>query len=94
MSELQKYLDEQLPKVVFDETNEISIKTISLEEEFAELIVITRKRLNLSQIQLAQMIGLQQSSLSKIEHGRGNPSLQMVERIARGLGKKVYIRLE
>lgn len=54
---------------------------------------IKEKRLEkeLSQEELANIIGLDQSDLSKIERGALNPSLKMIERIAKGLNCNISI---
>jgi len=44
-----------------------------------------RKRRGLSQEQLAEMIGVDPKHISKIEGGRGYPSLDALENIARSL---------
>lgn len=45
-----------------------------------------RKRRNLSQADLAEMVNVTQSFISKIEKGQGNPSLDVMEALARALG--------
>lgn len=48
-----------------------------------------RESLGLSKRELAAVIGADRASLSLIERGRGNPTISMIERIARGLGVPV-----
>lgn len=50
-----------------------------------------RLELNLSQQQLAELVGIDQSDLSKIEKGNANPSIRMLARIASGLNNKISI---
>ena len=54
---------------------------------------IKQKRLenNLSQEQLASIVGIDQSDLSKIEKGIGNPSLKTLQRIAKGLKTSITV---
>lgn len=40
----------------------------------------------LSQEDLAAMVGANQATISKIEKGKGNPTLSMINRIAKALG--------
>ena len=56
---------------------------------------IKEKRLELflSQEDLSTKVGIDQSDLSKIEKGIGNPSLKTIERIAEGLNSKISIRI-
>ena len=94
MSSFQEYLDAELSKVSFsyDEHEEAEDDLICYE--FANLLQSTRKKLKISQKELAKITGIQQSSISKIESGKYNPSILLIQRIANGLGKKVIIRLE
>jgi transcriptional regulator with XRE-family HTH domain len=52
---------------------------------FARLCLDTRIRLRLTQQQLADAVGVSHGYVAKIERGRANPSLELVERIARAL---------
>ena len=47
----------------------------------------------MSQEDLAKKIGIDQSDLSKIEKGLANPTVKMLNRIAKGLNLKVNIKL-
>jgi transcriptional regulator with XRE-family HTH domain len=44
-----------------------------------------RQRRGLNQTQLAEMVGANQATISKIERGVGNPTLDVIERIAEAL---------
>ena len=57
--------------------------------------LIKEKRLenHLSQEELAKIVGIAQSDLSKIERGQLNPSIKMVNRIAKGLNSNLSISL-
>ena len=52
-----------------------------------------RLHLGLSQIELADKAGIDQSDLSKIEKGLANPSLKMMKRIALALDSSLVIDL-
>lgn len=56
-----------------------------------ELIEARIKR-KLSQRALAESIGLKQSSLARVESGKHMPSIEMLTKIAQGLGKRLEIR--
>lgn len=49
-----------------------------------------RKARNLTQQQLADMVGANQATISKIEQGNGNPTLDMINRIATALHVETY----
>ena len=57
---------------------------------------IKEKRLlsNLSQSELAQIVGIDQSDLSKIEKGNANASIKMLSRIFKGLNCKLSIEVK
>ena len=57
---------------------------------------IKEKRLQkeMSQEELAKKAGIDQSDLSKIERGTLNPSVKMLNKIAKGLGLKLKLSLE
>lgn len=50
-----------------------------------ERLIEIREARGLSQAQLAEMVGANQATISKIERGVGNPTLHMITRIARAL---------
>ena len=92
MSDFQEYLDNELSKVFFDEEQENLDESIC--NDLAILLQTTRKKLKISQKQLSIITGIQQSTISKIESGKLNPSIMLIQRIADGLEKKLIIRLE
>ena len=49
---------------------------------------------NISQKELADLTGIDQSDISKIERGASNPTLGTLERIANALGGKLVISIE
>lgn len=61
------------------------------EREVARCIVDARLTEGLSQKELAERCGLKQSNLCRLENGNGNPSVETLEKIARGLGRKLRI---
>ena len=52
-----------------------------------------RMDLRMSQQQLAEKIGIDQSDLSKIEKGNANPSIRTLKKIAKGLNCKLSLEL-
>ena len=64
-----------------------------LEPEFQLIreMIKARREAGLTQKELAERTGLQQSNISRIENGNGNPSLETLNKIAQGLGKKLVI---
>ena len=52
-----------------------------------------RWQLNISQVDLAEMAGVSLATVKDIERGKGNPSLQTVEKILAVLGMEVVYQL-
>lgn len=53
-----------------------------------------RKSAGLTQKQLAQKIGKPQSTISRVETGEMNPSIELVIELAQGLDKKLVLNFE
>ncbi|MBR3183630.1 MAG: helix-turn-helix transcriptional regulator [Firmicutes bacterium] len=71
------------------------IKTLSLPGIAAgEEVQRVRAEAGLSQKELADLTGIDQSDISKIERGASNPTLGTLERIANALGGKLVISIE
>ena len=77
---------------VFDEGIDVSYEYDDIENVVIGYKIKQRRlELNLSQSQLAELVGIDQSDLSKIEKGNANPSIKTLVRIANGLNNKVSI---
>jgi transcriptional regulator with XRE-family HTH domain len=88
MSDFREYLDEQLQNPEFEkEWND-------LEPEFntIQAIIDARKSSHLTQKELAERTGINQSDISKIETGNANPALSTLKRLADGMG--MVLKLE
>ena len=62
------------------------------EREIMREIALERAKAGMTQKELAEKIGMRVSNLSRLENGNGNPSIETLARIARGLGKQLQIR--
>ncbi len=58
---------------------------MSLAQTFGKNVRAARQKLGWSQEQLAFEAGIKRSYLSEVEGGKRNPTLVVVERIAKGL---------
>jgi ribosome-binding protein aMBF1 (putative translation factor) len=67
----------------------------ALEPEFniIQAMIDARKQQNLTQEELSKKTGITQADISRIENGTRNPSLEMVKRLARGLGMQLRLEL-
>ena len=66
----------------------------AVEYQVIREIVNARKELNLTQAQLAQLVGTKQSNISRLESGEYNPTIEFLSKIAQAMGKNLDIRLQ
>lgn len=62
--------------------------------EAARALVRARREAGLSQAALARKVGTGQAVISRIENGTMSPTLDMVSRLARGLGMRPVVAFE
>ncbi|MCI8955649.1 MAG: helix-turn-helix transcriptional regulator [Eubacterium sp.] len=74
---------------------EIKEEYDSLEGEFhiIQTMIDARKEQNLTQKELSKRTGITQADISRIENGTRNPSLDMLRRLAKGMGMKLKLEL-
>ena len=74
---------------------EIKEEYDSLEVEFhiIQTMIDARKEQNLTQKELSKRTGITQADISRIENGTRNPSLDMLRRLAKGMGMKLKLEL-
>jgi len=89
MVDLNEYISRKLQdpeiKRVYD--------SLSLASVIAKEIVLLRNRRNLTQRELAELVGTQQSAISRLETGMSLPSLSFLEKVAAALGTNISIKL-
>lgn len=59
----------------------------------SDIIKSRRAKLRLSQVDLAEMAGVSLATVKDIERGKGNPSIQTVEKILEVLGLEMEFRI-
>lgn len=89
MSDFRKYLEKQLEDPEFSKEWEAS----EPEYNLINAIVETRKAKHLTQKQLAERTGIDQSDISKIETGNANPALSTLKRLADGMDMILKLEL-
>ena len=62
--------------------------------ELVEQLKAARKAQDMTQADLAAMVGTKKSNISRFESGRYNPSLDFIIKIAVSLGKQIQINLK
>ena len=86
----EAYLNEQMTNEEFKK----EFDSLAPERELALALLEARTSQGITQKELAAKIGIRQSNLSRIETGMVSPTLQTLQKIAEGLGKKLIIQLK
>ncbi|MCH4183895.1 MAG: helix-turn-helix domain-containing protein [Eggerthellaceae bacterium] len=71
-----------------DSEQENSLYQCELDQIMQTLAEI-RMDQNLSQSEFSERCGIKQSNLSRLESGKGNPTIKTIEQIAKGLNIKI-----
>ena len=87
MDDFERDLQQQLKNPNF----KAEYDSLKPEYEIIQSIIDARKARNMTQLKLAEITGINQADISKIENGNSNPTLNMLKRIADGLGYEVHI---
>lgn len=66
----------------------------SLKIEIINEIIKIRKKRGITQKQLANLSGIKQSNISRLENGKVTPSLELIQKIMHSLGYKVRFSFE
>ena len=61
------------------------------EYDIIQAMIDARKDQNLTQKELSDRTGITQADISRIEKGTRNPSLEMLKRLAKGLGMQLKV---
>ena len=89
MSSYIKYRDESLKN---DPKLKAEYDALAPEYDIIQAMIDARKGLNITQKELSERTGITQADISRIENGTRNPSLNMVKRLAEGMG--MVLKLE
>jgi DNA-binding XRE family transcriptional regulator len=85
--------NEAREKLVRNEAVNEALVDNEAEYQLVREIIKARTDRNLSQEQLAELIGTKQTNISRLESGRYNPSMKMLRKVASAMGKKLEIHL-
>lgn len=69
----------------------VRTEEVPIEDIVGNEIGLARESKLMSQSELADITGINQADISRIEAGKANPSLKTLKRIAEGLGKRIEI---
>ena len=87
MKTLKEFKDEQMQDAEFVKEYE----AIQPELDVIRAIVDARTSQNMTQKELAERTGINQADISKLENGTRNPSVNLLKRLAEGLGMALKI---
>ncbi|MBU1130271.1 helix-turn-helix transcriptional regulator [Patescibacteria group bacterium] len=87
---LNNYLKKQLKSKTFKK----EWQKTEVQYQFVRQLIKTRLKKKISQRDLAKKAQTTQAVISRIESGSVNPSLNILDKLANALGKKLTIALE
>ena len=83
--------DDMLSNQLKDEEFRKEYEAIQPEMDVIRAIVDARTSQNLTQKELAERTGINQADISKLENGTRNPSVNLLKRLADGMGMALKI---
>ena len=86
-----KTFDEMLAKQMKDEEFKKEYEAIQPEMDVIRAIVDARTSQNLTQKELSERTGINQADISKLENGTRNSSINLLKRLAEGMGMTLKI---
>ncbi len=86
-----KNLNDMLSEQLKDEEFRKEYEAIQPEMDVIRAIVDARTSQNLTQKELAERTGINQADISKLENGTRNPSVNLLKRLADGMGMALRI---
>lgn len=87
MKTLKQYKDEHMKDITFAKEYE----AMQPEMDVIRAIVEARTSQNITQKELAERTGINQDDISKLENGTRNPSVNLLKRLADGMGMALKI---
>ena len=87
MSDLSAFLNEQMNNPEFAQ----EYNAVQPEMDAIRYMIKARKSQNLTQKQLAELVGIDQGDISKLENGLRNPTIQLLKRIADSMNMTLKI---
>jgi predicted transcriptional regulator len=85
--------DDAKEKILQNEEVRKELKNNEAEYKIIEEIIAARQEKNLTQKDLAELVGTRQSNISRLESGNYNPTLDFLNKIVRAIGKELEIRI-
>lgn len=87
---MKKY--SEIKKELLDDSNvRAEYDALEIEYDIIKTMIKVRNDLKLTQNDLSKITGITQADISRIENGTRNPSLNMIKRLAFGLGLQLKL---
>ena len=86
-----KTLNEMLSEEMKNDEFRKEYEAIQPELDVIRAMVDARNSVNMTQKELSERTGISQADISKIENGTRNPSLNLLKRLAEGMGMTLKI---
>ena len=86
-----KTLNEMLSEEMKNDEFRKEYEAIQPELDIIRAMVDARNSVNMTQKELSERTGISQADISKIENGTRNPSLNLLKRLAEGMGMTLKI---
>ncbi len=83
--------EEYRAKLMNDPEFKKEYDSLKPEYDIIKAMTLARAEQNLTQKDLSKLTGITQADISRIENGTRNPSLEMLKRLAKGLGMELRI---
>lgn len=94
MSQTSVSLDLLKEEFLEDEEFKAEYDKLKPRYEVISQIIQARKEKNMTQEDLAKKVGTQKSNISRLESGNYNPSLDLLIKVARCLGKDLLVQIK
>lgn len=88
MGSYEKYREEALNR---DPQLKAEYDALEPEYDIIQAMIDARKSQNMTQKELSEKTGITQADISRIERGTRNPSLEMMKRLAKGMGMELKL---
>lgn len=94
MSQTSVSFDFLKEELLEDEEFKAEYDKLKPRYEVISQIIEARKEKNMTQEDLAKKVGTQKSNISRLESGNYNPSLDLLIKVARCLGKDLLVQIK
>ena len=88
-----KTLNDLKKELMKDKDFKAEYEAIQPEMDVIRALIDARIASNLTQKQLAELSGVNQSDISKIENGTRNPSIRLLQKLAAGMNMSLKLQL-